>query len=83
MLRSVVGWVGSVDVDGDSVPPTLGSRWLIGLFNISASCCSILVCWRRWVALSGSSPFNAWRRSAAAATMRSPSEMVGALQWAG
>ena len=89
VLRRVVGCVGFDDVDGMpsdgvGVVSTLGSRPpCVGLCNISVSCFRILTCCRRWAAVSGSFPFSASRRSAAAATMRSPSEIVGVLQCAG
>ena len=81
----VVGCVGSVDVDGSLVPSTLGFRPSIGLLKISLSCrnSNMVVCWQRCVALPGSFPCSACRRSAAANMILSPSEMVGAMQCAG
>ena len=89
VLRRVAGCVGFADVDGTpssdvGMVSTLGSRPpLVGWCNILVSCLRILTCCCHWAAVSGSFPFSASRRSAAAATMRSPSEILGILQCAG
>ena len=81
VVRRTLGCVGSADVEGASF--TFGSVVCWSSFKMAVNCFSILTCLRRSITDSGCSFFNISTRSAAASTMRSPSEMVCVQQCAG